>query len=77
MLWDEGCPVAGLVVVPGMMLRVTSLPLPCSQVLDSLLAQYGTVESCEQGKSGRRWRGAVVEEWVLEDFGESAPPRFP
>ena len=32
--------------------QVSRTPFPCSQVLDSLLAQYGTVENCEQGKSG-------------------------
>lgn len=31
-----------------------------SQVLDGLLAQYGTVENCEQGKAERRSQHAVV-----------------
>lgn len=30
-----------------------------SQVLDGLLAQYGTVENCEQGKTERRSQLAV------------------
>lgn len=31
------------------------------QVLDSLLAQYGTVENCEQGKTGSRDEGVYKD----------------
>lgn len=31
------------------------------QVLDSLLAQYGTVENCEQGKTGSRDEGVCKD----------------